>query len=149
MYVKLDSVCLNCRAGQGKPSREVVLNTSSYIAKIVYLDVVTVIYIYIHIIYIYTYIYIYRSYTLCTVYLTMQSPLFVGNVVIYRWLYPHCLPDKTYDMARMTWPARPAKASWPWLSPQPGTTEVLVMGRSTGPFTVLVPAKIAQFRMNL
>ena len=109
------------------------------------------IYIYTYYIYIYTYtyIYIYRSYTLCTVYLTMQSPLFVGNVVIYRWLYPHCLPDKTYDMARMTWPARPAKASWPWLSPQPGTMEVLVMGRSAGPFTVLVPAKIAQFRMNL
>jgi hypothetical protein len=98
--------------------------------------------------YIYTYIYL-QIYTLCTVYLTMQSPLFVGNVVIYRWLYPHCLSDKTYDMARMTWPARPAKASWPWLSPQPGTVEVLVMGRSAGPFTVLVPAKIAQFRMNL
>ena len=153
MYVKLDSVCLNCRAGQGKPSREVVLNTSSYIAKIVYLGVVTVIYIYIlYYIYIHIYIYIYiyiQIYTLCTVYLTMQSPLFVGNVVIYRWLYPHCLSDKTYDMARMTWPARPAKASWPWLSPQPGTVEVLVMGRSAGPFTVLVPAKIAQFRMNL
>ena len=51
-----------------------------------YRDIYIYIILYIHTyIYIHIYIYIYlQIYTLCTVYLTMQSPLFVGNVVIYR-----------------------------------------------------------------
>ena len=65
------------------------------------------------------------AYIMCTACLSMSWPLLVADLIY--WLYPHCLWEKTYDIARMTWPARPVKVSWPWPSPQPGTMDLLVM----------------------